>query len=122
MLKKVQHGKKYDHVLYLQRHCGGFTVVEILVAISLLLLLVFTFTIIFTSSFDGIMTSGRKSEALFAGQQAVDRVSNPESSVETSLQVNFTGLDPLNVSGKLNSYQENFKDDRVVYIEIFVPD
>lgn len=50
----------------------GFTLVEILVAIAIMMIVVFSFTLLFTSSFTWIFDAGDKSEALFKAQEKMD--------------------------------------------------
>lgn len=99
----------------------GFTIVEVLIAMVLLLLLVLTFTVLFTTSFDGIMTSGRRSEAVYATQQDIVNTTSPENSTSTTLIVNFTGVDPIEVQGLHDTYKKEYKNGKEVEIDLFQP-
>ncbi len=99
----------------------GFTVVEVLIAMVLLLMMVFTFTVLFTSSFDGIMTSGRRSEAVYASQQDVDSTATPESAISQTISVVFSGIDPIEVQGTHELYKKEYKDGREVVLDLFRP-
>lgn len=101
---------------------NGFSLVEVLIAVSILFLLVITFTVLFTSSYDSIITSGRKSEALYLSQQKVNTAVTPNSSSEMELEVVFTGLNPIVIEGKLNTYSQEYKTGRNVFIDLFIAD
>ncbi len=70
----------------------GFTLVEVLVAVSILTIIIFAFTTLFTTSFTGIFGAGRKSEALFKAQEEMDNAiaqGLDESLEEKTLVINF---------------------------------
>ena len=54
----------------------GFTLVEVIVALAILMIIVFAFTQLFTTSFSGIFVAGRKSESLFNVQADMDNAIN----------------------------------------------
>ncbi len=100
----------------------GFTLVEVLVAMFLLLMLVVTFTVLFTSSFNGIMTSGHRSETVYASQQDVDSETNPVSTSSTIISVIFSGLDPIEIQGNHEIFIKEYSDGREVVIDLFKPE
>ncbi len=51
---------------------NGFTIVEVLVALAILMIIIFSFTLLFTSSFSGIARAGKVSEELFRAQKDMD--------------------------------------------------
>lgn len=53
---------------------NGFSLVELVLAISILLIVVAAFTLLFTTSFSGIFTAGHKSKSLFEAQELVDNL------------------------------------------------
>jgi Tfp pilus assembly protein PilV len=99
----------------------GFTIVEVLIAMVLLLLMALTFTVLFTTSFDGIMTSGRRSEAVYATQQDIVSTTSPENSTSTTVIVNFAGLDPIEVQGVHETYKKEYRNGKEVEIDLFEP-
>lgn len=52
----------------------GFTLVEVLVAMAILMIIIFTFTVLYTSSFAGIARAGKVSEELFNAQKDMDNI------------------------------------------------
>lgn len=52
----------------------GFTLIEVIIAITILMIVIFAFTTLYTTSFSGIFSAGRKSEALFLAQEAMDNL------------------------------------------------
>jgi prepilin-type N-terminal cleavage/methylation domain-containing protein len=100
----------------------GFSLVEVLIAVTILLLMVVTFTVLFTSTFDHIITSGRKSEALYLSQQKVDAAVTPDSTSVVELEISFTGLNPIFVEGHHNIYSQEYKTGRYVFVDLFIPD
>ena len=52
----------------------GFTLVEVLVAMAILMIIIFTFTLLYTSSFAGIARAGKVSEELFNAQKDMDNI------------------------------------------------
>lgn len=50
----------------------GFTLVEILVALSILSIIIFSFAPLISSSFSNIYTAGRKSDALYQAQEQME--------------------------------------------------
>jgi prepilin-type N-terminal cleavage/methylation domain-containing protein len=72
----------------------GFTLVELLVAIAILMIAIFAFTTLFTTSFSGIFRAGRKSEALFTAQEELDNlIAEGVSSPDMAHTIVFTNLD-----------------------------
>ncbi len=70
-MEKCKAVKKIN-VIYAGR--SGFTLVEVLVAMSLIMLVIFAYTIFFTSSFEGIFKAGEKSERLFTAQEDIENL------------------------------------------------
>jgi len=101
---------------------NGFSLVEVLIAVTILLLMVVTFTVLFTSTFDNIITSGRKSEALYLSQQKVDTAVTPDSTSFVELEISFTGVNPIVVEGQHNIYSQEYKTGRYVSVDLFIPD
>ena len=69
-------------VLNLFKQEKGFTLIEVLVALSILMIMIFTFTLLYTSSFEGIFRAGRVSEELFNAQRDMDNIIAEGSSNE----------------------------------------
>lgn len=52
----------------------GFTLVEVLVAMAILMLVIFAYTTLFTSSFENIFRAGERSEKLYLAQQNIEKL------------------------------------------------
>lgn len=99
----------------------GFTLVEVLVAIVILLIVVISFTTLFSSSYKGIAGSGQRSEALFGIQEEIE--SNLEDSgaiVVGPESIVFTEGTGVNIPGQHRTFKEVIIDDKEVMIDVFV--
>ncbi len=56
----------------LVKHEKGFSLIEVIVAVSILLIIISAFSLLFTNSFSGIFTAGRQSRSLFQAQEEID--------------------------------------------------
>ncbi len=93
-------------------HQKGFTLVELLIAISILMMIIFSFTLLFTTSFSGIFGAGRKSEALFRAQEEMDnKIASglEEQYDETNLTIVFDEL-LLEVTGEVKQVGYEYED------------
>ncbi len=66
--------KKQEKDWFLDDDQGGFTLIEVIVALSIIMIVLFAYTLFFTSSFEGIFRAGKKSEALFSAQEAIENL------------------------------------------------
>lgn len=72
---------------------SGFALTEVLVALAILVIIIFAFTTLFTSSFQGIFRAGRKSEALFDTQEKIDQfIAEGGSSGANTITIEFNNL------------------------------
>lgn len=79
----------------------GFTLVEVLVAMSILMLVVFAYTALFTSSFEGIFRAGEKSEGLFLAQKNIENlVAIREAGTGQVLDINFPNTAEYEIWGR----------------------
>ncbi len=101
----------------------GFTLVEIIVAVAVLLIVIFAFTTLFTSAFGGIFTQGRKSEALYdEAQQELEQLYEQGASGAEILSITFDE-DPakvVNVTGRVENQAYNY-DNKTGVIDAFIP-
>ncbi len=79
----------------------GFTLIEVLVALSVLMIIIFTFTILYTSSFEGIFRAGRVSEELFNAQRDMDNIIAESSGDDSEEVVISFDLHTVNVKGEI---------------------
>lgn len=78
----------------------GFTILEIILAIAVLMIFLFAFMTLSTSSIGGIFGAGEKSSALFDAQKRVDR--EIDDGIDGTLDpvshtIDFDGLAPFNI-------------------------
>ena len=103
----------------------GFTIVEVLVALAILMIIIFSFTLLFTSSFSGIARAGKVSEELFRAQKDMDNkiVEADVSEDVYEIEIIFPGesLDPVTVDGRIKQvpYQHEERSGTLFY---FLPD
>lgn len=78
------------HLKKISKTQKGFTLIEVIVAVAILMIIVFSFTLMFTTSFSGIFRAGHKSRALFETQDEMDNkiAGNLNSGVD-SISVQF---------------------------------
>lgn len=98
----------------------GFTLVEVLIAIVILLIIVISFTALFSSSYRGIAGSGQRSAALFGVQEDLERdLKDPGAVVVGSESIVFTG-GGVTIPGQHRTFKEVIIDDKEVVIDVFV--
>lgn len=104
----------------------GFTLVETIVAMGILVICVFAFTTLFASSYAGIFNAGHKSEKLFEAQHIVEsKVTNPVGAevVNDSITLTIDGASTNVISGKKISASKTYgQHGNAVNIKLFVPD
>lgn len=101
----------------------GFSLVEVIVALSILLLIVIAFTTLFTFAFGGIFTQGSKSEALYEDvqkelEEKYDQ-GNPGSADTLFIDFGDSSIN-LNVPGVIVTEQYTY-EDRTGTIYTFIP-
>ncbi len=107
----------------------GFSLVEIIVAMALLLLIIIAFTTLFTFAFGGIFSQGRKSEALYEVVQNELEVLYEQGNTggPDILPISFDGgaIAPIEVDGLIETKEYTYEDQsgtrsRTIYT--FIPD
>jgi len=101
----------------------GFTIIEVLIALTILVIIIFSFTTLYTTSFTGIFRAGDKSEALFDLQEEIDNAiaEGPSSEFEeATLTIKFDN-EEVTVSGKPKHIVQEY-EDRSVDLFYFLPD
>ena len=82
----------------------GFTILEIILAIAVLMIFLFAFMTLSTSSIGGIFGAGEKSSALFDAQKRVDReIDDGLDSTRdvVSHAIDFDGVDPFDIETEI---------------------
>ena len=101
----------------------GFTLVELVVALAILMLLVFAFTPLLLGSIERIYFAGDKSEALYQGQEDIEfRIVEKDTVDEYELAFDFggTGTTVVTIPGALIEV-ETVKNDAKSWLSTFMP-
>jgi len=99
----------------------GFTLVEVLIAVFILLIIVIAFTTLFTSSFQGITSSGSRSETLFGLQENIEGdINDPGAEFIGNVSIEFTEGDGVSISGEHRAFKQVTDDQKEVVIDVFV--
>jgi len=102
----------------------GFTLVEIIVALTILMIFLFSFMTLFTTSITGIFGAGEKTSALFTAQKdmdnAIDGGPNNDEAVVTHY-VYFDG-DPIKIDGKLKEIPYDYDGRYTGTLKYFYPE
>ncbi len=101
----------------------GFTLVEVLIAVFILLIIVIAFTTLFTSSFRGITSSGSRSETLFSLQEDIERnIDDAGAEFIGNVNIEFTDGDGvlIPIPGEHRAFKQVTDDQKEVVIDVFV--
>lgn len=115
---------------------NGFSLIEVLIALTVLLVIITAFSVLFSESFVGIFASGNKSEAQYILQDSIENeMGNIEKNVaevdKTSLNVSgfsieFSDNEDITVDGERIIFETTFDDgkdpEREVEITVFLSD
>ena len=80
----------------------GMMLVEVLMAMLILAIIIFSFSRLFTSSYAGIYNAGYKSEALFKAQQKMENAINDTSFVDP--EVTYTPNHSITITSSTPHY------------------
>ncbi|OPL10613.1 MAG: hypothetical protein AVO34_10495 [Firmicutes bacterium ML8_F2] len=122
--------------LFNYRNERAFTLIEVLVAIFILLIIITSFSLLFSESFINIFASGYKSEAQYKLQDLVENIFlGVNKSMEgvsvtptniSGFAVEFSGLGTVSVDGDEYHVDTTFSDargnQRPVNLTFFVPE
>lgn len=101
-------------MLSLKKSQGGFSLIEVMIAMVILLIIVFAFTVLFTSSFTGIFRAGSKSESLYQAQANMDNAINSGDIGEVgSLKIPFNGapdIEEADNQGRIIEIEYEYQD------------
>lgn len=100
----------------------GFTLIEVLVALSILLIISIAFLTLFASSYSDIAVSGMKNKGLYEVQQMIEQtISSGTPNGDKELIISFPGVpQPVKVSGSIQSEEVTVRDKNIS-ISVFVP-
>jgi Tfp pilus assembly protein PilE len=111
----------------------GFTLVELVLSVTILVAVVASLLYMFTSGFFTITMSGRRSEVDFELQEAAEQYYSsstigtehpdvtPMPSPGVTISINLPSHSPLSASGEVAKLVKN-EDGRELSIELFIPD
>jgi len=102
----------------------GFALIELIIAMTILLIIIFSFTTLFTTSFSGIFGAGDRSEALFKAQEKIDReISSGLNDNNDELIVYFGSEHQITVDGEKKVIDHDYdNDERNITLMYFLPD
>ncbi len=98
---------------------SGFTLVEVLVAISILLIVAAAMAGLFTGSFQGVVSSGERSEALFELQKQAEQDLASADIGSDIIKIEFVDV---SISGRQGTLRRSFSNGKEVVINVFIPD
>ncbi len=100
---------------------NGFTIVEVLIAIIILLITVTSFATLFTSTLRGISSSGERSEALFELQESIERdlKSESESTTGSKGEIDLV-FNNVTIRGEHRTFTRTTNDGKEVVFDVFV--
>lgn len=104
----------------MKRKDCGLTLIEILIGLAILAVMALSFTALFTSSFAGIFSAGRKSTALFQAQQQMEQKIAGGTSGNTPLTITLPDLTTIQVQGEILSVPYSYEDKTGTIIS-FIP-
>ncbi len=116
------NGNSSNKVALLKESQEGFSLVEILVALSIFFVIAMAFLALYTKSFSDIIYSGNKNKALYRVQQELEDLINcNESDGEDELEINFPGAPrPIRIRGRKEQKTIQLgKEDAT--INVFIP-
>lgn len=90
---------------------NGFSLVEVILAISILMIVVAAFTLLYTTSFSNIFTAGRKSKSLFEAQELVDNLITGDANYQydSTLVIEFDQR-TITIEGEEISVEYQYED------------
>ncbi|GAB6182086.1 hypothetical protein JCM14036_34050 [Desulfotomaculum defluvii] len=106
------------------RNIKGFTLMEIMIAMSVIAIIIAAFAPLLSSSYSAIFSAGRQSNTLYTIQQKLESdIAGYDNTGEETLNLYFTNF-TLNVQGakiiKNEKYTESNGQERTIKVETFV--
>lgn len=119
---KGEYGNSLNKTVLLKGGGDGFSLVEILVALSIFFIIVFAFLALYTKSFSDVVYSGNKNKALYRAQQELEElIQSNGSDGEEELEINFLGLvRPIRIRGKIEQKTVQYGKENAT-ISLFIP-
>lgn len=97
----------------------GFTLIEVLIAMSILTIIITAYMGLFTNSYVSIFSTGRKSEAIYTAQEKI--ADSDYTAVDNNpLSIEF-GSKTITINGETVVSDEEY-DNKKVMITMFIPD
>lgn len=100
----------------------GFSLIELLIALSIFVIIASAFLLLYTKSFSDIFHSGHKNEALYEIQQELENTIYSNNNDGTDeIEINFPGLEnSVKIKGKLERGDAQV-GERSAEIIVFIP-
>lgn len=101
----------------------GFTLVEVLIALAILLVISFALLALFANSYRNIEISGQKNKELYIIQQKLEQpINSDKTSIEKNLTISFPGVEqPIKMPGRIHREKAKIQD-KEISIFVFIPD
>jgi prepilin-type N-terminal cleavage/methylation domain-containing protein len=105
----------------LLRNDKGLSLVEVLVAITILLIIVIVFAALFNTSIRGIISSGDRSSTLFDLQKDLE-AETPVPAILDTQPKNISFGNGVVIPGKQGTFKQDMADGNEVLIHVFIPE
>ncbi len=101
----------------------GFSLVELLVSISLLTILAICFLPLLTTSYSGIQVAGDRNKAINIAQEKIERSFNQgaKDDARSEITINFPGGDTFKIEGENIKVNEEYGEDSSIEFDVFIP-
>lgn len=101
----------------------GFSLVELLVSISLLTIMAVAFLPLLTTSYSGIQKSGERNNAINLAQQEIEqRFSKGAEKSDTQITIRFPGVELFKIEGEIIIFNEEYGEEHSVELDVFIPE
>jgi len=119
---KKEYGNKKNNTILHKVGEKGFSLVEILVALTILLIIATAFLSLYTQSYLGIAYSGHKNKALYEAQQEIEElILSNESDGKDELEIIFPGLEhSIKIRGKVELRNVQY-GEKSASVAVFIP-
>jgi prepilin-type N-terminal cleavage/methylation domain-containing protein len=98
----------------------GFSLIEVLIAIFILLMVVIVFMTLSNFSISGIVSSRDRSDILFNIQKELE-AENPTPAVDNQA-IDIIFNNGVSITGKQGTFVQSMPDGKEVTINVFIPD
>lgn len=121
-MKKDSGNERVDSYMIGWTNNNGFTLVEVLIALTILFIISSAFLALFVNSYEGITTSGMKNKELYQIQEKLEQaIASGDSFEEKELIISFPDIEqPIKVLGSIQR-EKVIIGDKKLAISVFIP-